>query len=270
MSTDKIVVVTGASSGIGQATVRLLSQNGFTVFAGLRNPDKSGSVPGVEYGRLDVDNDESVRQFVDWVLSRSGRIDVVVNNAGVSLVGPVESTSNDEAKALFETNFFGPLRMIRAVLPAMRQQNSGLIVNVSSVLGFLPAPYMGLYASSKHALEGLSETLDHEVRQFNIRSVLVEPTFTRTSLDVNAKQTETRIDDYAHQFAKSNEAVLSAIKTASSPQTVAAEIMAAITGPHKMRRPVGKQATLLSRLKRFVPAKALDSGIRKTFGLARS
>ena len=148
MSRDKIVVVTGASSGIGQATVRLLSQNGFKVFAGSRNPDKSGPVPGVEYGRLDVDNGESVKQFVDWVLSRSGRIDVVVNNAGVSLVGPVEGTSDDEAKALFETNLFGPLRMIRAVLPAMRQQNSGLIVNVSSVLGFLPAPYMGLYASS--------------------------------------------------------------------------------------------------------------------------
>lgn len=150
----------------------------------------------------------------------------------------------------------------------MRQQNSGLIVNVSSVLGFLPAPYMGLYASSKHALEGLSETLDHEVRQFNIRSVLVEPTFTRTSLDVNAKQTETRIDDYAHQLATSNEAVLAAIRTASSPQTVAAEIMLAITGPHKMRRPVGNKATLLSRLRRFVPAKALDIGIRKTFGIS--
>ncbi|NTJ44742.1 oxidoreductase [Agrobacterium larrymoorei] len=270
MSENKSVVVTGASSGIGQATVKLLSQNGFKVFAGSRNPDKNGPVPGVEYGRLDVDSEDSVRQFVEWVLSRSQRIDVLVNNAGVSLVGPVESTSDEEAKAIFETNLFGPLRMLRAVLPAMRKQNSGLIINVSSVLGFLPAPYMGLYASSKHALEGLSETLDHEVRQFNIRSVLVEPTFTRTGLDVNARQTEARIDDYAHQLAKSNEAVLTAIKTASSPKFVAEEIMSAINGPHKMRRPVGKQATLLSRLKRFVPAKALDGGIRKTFGLPKA
>lgn len=260
-------MVTGASSGIGQATARLLAQQGYRVFAGSRSADKSGCLAGVEYGTLDVTSDGSVEQFIGWVLSHAGRIDVLVNNAGISLMGPVETTSVEEAKAVFETNLFGPLRMMRAVLPSMRSQKNGLIVNVSSVLGFLPAPYMGIYASSKHALEGLSETLDHEVRGFNIRSMLIEPTFTRTNLDVHATQTEARIADYEEQAARTQDAVLTQIKSASHPQTVADAILAAITSSHRMRRPVGKQALLLSLLKRFVPAKALDSGIRKTFGL---
>ncbi|OCJ66311.1 short-chain dehydrogenase/reductase [Agrobacterium tumefaciens] len=267
MSQKKVVVITGASSGIGQATARLLSQNGYRVFAGSRGPDKSGPFPGVEYGLLDVTSDESVELFIQWILSQAGRIDVLINNAGISLMGPVETTSVEEAKAVFETNLFGPLRMIRAVLPSMRSQKNGSIVNVSSVLGFLPAPYMGIYASSKHALEGLSETLDHEIRSFNIRCVLIEPTFTRTNLDVNATQTKARIADYDEEASKTQDAVLAQIKSAYGPQTVAAEIMSAITAAHKMRRPVGKPALLLSRLKRFVPAKMLDSGIRKTFGL---
>jgi NAD(P)-dependent dehydrogenase (short-subunit alcohol dehydrogenase family) len=221
----------------------------------------------VEYGILDVNSDASVVRFVDWVLSQTGHIDVLVNNAGVSLMGSVESTSIEEAKAVFDTNLFGPLRMMRAVLPSMRRKNKGLIVNISSVLGFLPAPYMGVYASSKHALEGLSETLDHEVRGFNIRSILIEPTFTRTGLDVHAKQTEAHIAEYDEQASRTQDAVLAEIKSGSSPQTVAAEILAAITSSHKMRRTVGKQAFLLSLLKRFVPAKALDAGIRKTFGM---
>ena len=267
MSQKKIVVITGASSGIGQATARLLAQNGFRVFAGSRSSDKNGPLVGVEYGALDVTNDESVQLFIGWVLSQAGHIDVLVNNAGVSLMGPVETTSVEEAKAVFDTNLFGPLRMMRAVLPSMRSQKSGLIVNVSSVLGFLPAPYMGIYASSKHALEGLSETLDHEIRGFNIRSLLVEPTFTRTNLDVNATQTQALLGPYEDQAIRTQDAVLAQIKSASGPKTVADEILAAIKSSHKMRRTVGKHALLLSLLKKFVPAKALDAGIRKTFGM---
>jgi NAD(P)-dependent dehydrogenase (short-subunit alcohol dehydrogenase family) len=176
MTDQKVVLITGASSGIGRATAELLTSRGYRVFGTARNPDTVVPLQGVELLPLDVRDDGSVQAGVETALSRGGRIDVLVNNAGYAVVGAIEETSPSEAQALFDTNVFGVLRMVRAVLPAMRRQGSGTIVNTSSVLGFLPGPFMGLYASSKHALEGLSESLDHEVRGFGIRVVLVEPT----------------------------------------------------------------------------------------------
>jgi NAD(P)-dependent dehydrogenase (short-subunit alcohol dehydrogenase family) len=161
MTDQKIVLITGASSGIGRATAELLASRGYRVFGTARDPDTVAPVRGVELLPLDVRDDASVASSVEAVLGQTGRIDVLVNNAGYSVVGAIEETSASEAQALFDTNVFGVLRMVRAVLPAMRRQGSGTIVNTSSVLGFLPAPFMGLYASSKHALEGLSESLDH-------------------------------------------------------------------------------------------------------------
>lgn len=270
MPDPKVVVITGASSGIGAATARLLAENGYRVFGGARTPGRVHSMPGVEFGTLDVTDDASVDSFIGWVLSETGKIDVLVNNAGISLLGPVENTSIDEAAAVFDTNVFGPLRMIRAVLPSMRGARSGLIINISSVLGFLPAPFMGIYASSKHALEGLSESLDHEIREFNVRVVLLEPTFTNTNLDVNAAHTEAPLGAYAHQFEATIKTVQAQIKSASPPTLVAGKILAAITGPYKMRQPAGGQATLLSRLRRFMPAKAVDGSLRKTFGFGKA
>lgn len=269
MSNQKVVVITGASSGIGEATARLLAQNGFKVFGGVRNPDRASPIPGVRFGTVDVNDDTSVTNFVEWVLSEAGKIDVLINNAGVSLVGPVENTSTAEAQRVFDTNVFGPLRMIRAALPSMRAVRSGLIINVSSVLGFLPAPFMGLYASSKHALEGLSESLDHEIREFNVRVALLEPTFTNTKLDVNAAHTEAPLGVYETQAYATIEAVQAQIKAAPSPQAVAAKILAAVNGPYRMRQPAGGQATLLSRLRRFMPANAVDKSLRKTFGFGK-
>lgn len=269
MSNKKVVVVTGASSGIGEAAARLLAQNGFQVFGGARNLHRAPPIPGARFGTVDVTDDTSVTNFVEWVLSEAGKIDVLINNAGVSLVGPVENTSTAEAQKVFDTNVFGPLRMIRAALPSMRAARSGLIINVSSVLGFLPAPFMGLYASSKHALEGLSESLDHEIRDFNVRVVLLEPTFTNTKLDVNAAHTEAPLGVYETQAYATVEAVQAQIKSAPLPQTVAAKILAAINGPYRMRQPAGGQAKLLSRLRRFMPANAVDRSLRKTFGFGK-
>jgi NAD(P)-dependent dehydrogenase (short-subunit alcohol dehydrogenase family) len=269
MSNQKVVVITGASSGIGEATARLLAQNGFKVFGGVRNPSRANPIPGVRFGAVDVNDDTSVTNFVEWVLSEASQIDILINNAGVSLVGPVENTSTAEAQRIFDTNVFGPLRMIRAALPSMRAAQSGLIINVSSVLGFLPAPFMGLYASSKHALEGLSESLDHEIREFNVRVVLLEPTFTNTKLDVNAAHTEAPLGVYEKQAYATIETVQAQIKSAPSPQLIAKKILAAINGPYRMRQPAGGNATLLSRLRRFMPANAVDSSLRKTFGFGK-
>lgn len=264
----KIVVITGASSGIGEATARLLSERGYLVFGGVRNLLRAPSIPGVHFEPLDVNDEQSVRDFTEAVLTRTGKIDVLINNAGVSLVGPIEKTSIAEAKLVFETNLFGPLRMVRAILPSMRQARSGLVINTSSVLGFLPAPFMGIYASSKHALEGLSESLDHEVREYGVRVVLLEPSFTNTRLDTSAATTEAPPGDYARQVEATAKALSSQIKSAPPPSEVAGKIASVIEGTYRMRQPADGRASLLSRLRRFMPAAAVDRSLRKTFGFS--
>ena len=133
----------------------------------------------------DVTDDASVAKLVDEVLTKAGRIDLLVNNAGIGLLGGAEESSIAQAHALFDVNVFGVLRVTNAVLPAMRRQGKGRIINMSSILGLIPAPYNALYASTKHAIEGYSELLDHELRAFGIRVVLVEPGVTRTSFEEN-------------------------------------------------------------------------------------
>nr|WP_281379502.1 oxidoreductase [Novosphingobium sediminicola] len=264
---QKTVLITGVSSGIGEATAAALAQAGYRVFGGARTPFMVAPIAGVELLELDVRKDEQVRRAVDFVLEKAGRIDIVINNAGVSLIGPVEASSDAETQALFDTNLFGALRVMRAVLPAMRQQKSGLIVNISSVLGFLPAPFMGLYASSKHALEGLSESLDHEVRGFGVRVILVQPNFTNTRLDTNAQQTQAGLPAYADMLSQTLAAVQKQVAAGEAPSRVAGKIISAIRGGHRMRHPANSSARLLAFLRRFAPAGAVDKGIRSTFGL---
>ena len=159
MTNKKVVLITGVSSGMGRATALLLSQRGYLVFGTARNTAAVKPIPGVEMLALDVRDDASVEACVASVLRKTDRIDVLINNAGYGMVGADKETSPAEAKAMFDANLFGVLRMVRAVLPAMRHQGSGRIINISSILGFLPGPFFGLYAGSKHALEALLE--DH-------------------------------------------------------------------------------------------------------------
>ena len=264
---NKIVLITGAASGIGHATARNLASSGYRVFGGVRRPESAGVVPGIEYVQMDVRDQNSVMSAVRSVLEKAGRIDVLINNAGVSLVGPIEATSDAEAEALFDVNVFGVLRVTRAVLPSMRSQGSGLVINISSVLGFLPAPFMGLYASSKHALEGLSESLDHEVRKMGVRVVLVEPSFTQTKLDTNAIRTQAIINDYAAALAQSIDTVQQQVSNAPPPQEVAKKIVSIIEGKRHIRQPADGRAKLLSVLRRFAPITQVDKSLRRAFGL---
>ncbi|KQZ45315.1 oxidoreductase [Duganella sp. Root1480D1] len=268
MSEPKVVVVTGVSSGIGRATAEKFAQRGCRVFGTVRAIPSTSPLDGVELVEMDVRNDASVKQAFQLIVARAGRIDVLVNNAGVTIVGAVEETSTAEAAALFDTNLFGILRTAQAVLPQMRAQRSGRIVNVSSVLGFLPAPYMGLYAASKHAVEGLSESLDHEVRQFGIRVTLVEPSFTRTNLDLNSPHAQSKITDYDRERGLATLAVANSVSGAPEPDSVAGTIVEAALGSWRMRRAPAGQASLLSKLRRFMPAGPVDASLRKTFGLA--
>ncbi len=184
---EKTVLITGASSGIGQACARYLAARGYHVLGTSRRP-QVGSEP-FEMIQMDVTDDESVRRGVQQVLEKAGRIDAVVNNAGWGFGGSVEDTSLQEAHELFEANFFGALRVCHAVLPAMRARHSGCIVNISSIGGRIGLPYQPMYSATKFAVEGLSEALRIEVRQFGIHVALVEPGDTRTGFTDNRRRT---------------------------------------------------------------------------------
>ena len=268
MSTINVVFVTGVSSGIGRATAVQFVKRGCKVFGSVRDIRKAEAIPGVELVEMDVRDAASVKRAVDVIIGKSQRIDVLVNSAGGTLLGSVEETSIAEAQALFDTNVFGTLRTTQAVLPHMRQQRSGRIINISSVLGFLPAPYMGLYSASKHAIEGMSETLDHEVRRFGIRVVLVEPSYTKTNLDLNAPQAANPISAYDADRDLVSKAIVRSVQKAPGPGSVAATIVDAAFSGWAMRRTPKGEASLLRKLRRFMPAGPVDGSLRKTFGLA--
>lgn len=264
---SKVVVVTGVSSGIGRATAEMFLKKGCEVFGTVRNLEKAEPIPGVELIEMDVRDEGSVQRGVGSLITKTKRIDILVNSAGVTLLGATEESSVAEGQTLFDTNVWGVLRTIHAVLPYMRAQHSGRIVNISSVLGFLPAPYMGLYSASKHAVEGLSETLDHEVREFGIRVALVEPSFTKTNLDINAPVAAAPISAYNSTREIVSQAIQKNVHKAPTPEEVAATVVNAALGPWKMRHTPKGEASLLRILRRFMPANPVEKGIRKTFGM---
>ena len=185
---NQVVLITGASSGIGAACAEYLGLRGYRVYGTSRHAPLEATAAGpFQMIRMDVNEDASVARGIGLLLEREGRLDVVVNNAGIVTAGPMEDATLDEAKSQFETNFFGVLRVCKAVLPIMREQRSGHIINISSLAGRAAAPYQGLYSASKFAVEGLSEALHGEVRHFGIKVVLIEPG------DAPTRNTESRI-----------------------------------------------------------------------------
>ena len=242
-------------------------KRGCDVFGTVRNLEKAAPIPGVELVAMDIRNEESIQRGVQSIIAKAKRIDVLVNSAGASLMGATEETSVAEGQSLFDTNVWGILRTVQAVLPYMREQRSGRIVNISSVLGFLPAPYMGLYSASKHAVEGLSESLDHEVREFGIRVSLVEPSFTKTNLDINAPVAADLISAYGSTRTTVAQAIRRNVQKAPTPDGVASTVVNAALGPWKMRHTPKGEASLLKKLRRFMPFSPVDKGMRKSFGL---
>src|SRR5947209_16301997 len=202
---SKIALVTGASSGIGEATAQRLALAGYKVYGTSRRVAKA-SQRSFELLPLDVTSDESVAAAVGEVVRRNARIDLLVNNAGFSVApAGAEESSIEQARSIFDTNFFGIVRMTRAVVPHMRQQGGGRIINIGSVLGFLPMPYGALYAASKHAIEGYSESLDHELRTRGIRVSVIEPAYTKTQFDANLLQPDSKLAEYRADRASQGE-----------------------------------------------------------------
>src|SRR5436190_16499318 len=211
---SKIALVTGASSGIGEATATRLAMAGYKVYGTSRRGALAGR-RSFEMLRLDVTSDESVEAAVREVTRLDGRIDLLVNNAGFSVApAGAEESSLAQAQSIFDTNFFGVVRMTRAVLPHMRKQGSGRIVNIGSVLGFLPMPYGALYAATKHAIEGYSESLDHELRTWGIRVSVIEPAYTKTPFDANFVEPDAKLDAYREVRAAVGQRVKEVMATA--------------------------------------------------------
>jgi NAD(P)-dependent dehydrogenase (short-subunit alcohol dehydrogenase family) len=266
----KVVLVTGASSGIGKAIATHLAACGHRVFGTSRKP-AAGADGGVELLAMDVDDDASVEQGVALVVERAGRLDAVVNNAGWALMGPVEATSIAEARAQMETNFFGVLRVCRAVLPVMRAQGGGHIVNVSSLGGIFGMPFSGLYSASKFAVEGLSESLRLETRRLGIHVVVVEPGDTDTQLPA-VRRTARGGDGggaYAATFDRFKAQQAKDEASAPSPRAVAELVERIIRHPSpRMRYSVGMLGQrIVLPLKRFLPQRLFERILATALGV---
>lgn len=264
----KVALVTGASSGIGQATAELLAKSGYTVYGTSRRGGTQAGRP-FQLLQLDVTSDTSVAEAVEQLLRAEGRIDLLVNNAGFGVApAGAEESSIAQAQSIFETNFFGIVRMTRAVVPHMRQQGSGRIINIGSVLGFLPMPYMALYSATKHAVAGYSESLDHELRTQGIRVSVVEPAYINTPFDANLMKPDVPPDLYREIRADIEKRVKEVLVGADGPEVVAQIVLEAASQPHPKIRYAPGMAKRMRMLRRFAPASVLDAGVRKDLRLA--
>jgi NAD(P)-dependent dehydrogenase (short-subunit alcohol dehydrogenase family) len=265
---SKIALVTGASSGIGEATGERLAMAGYKVYGTNRRGAQAGQ-RSFEMLALDVTSDESVEAVVREVIRLEGRIDLLVNNAGFGVApAGAEESSLEQARSIFDTNFFGMVRMTRAVVPHMRRQGDGRIINIGSVLGFLPMPYGALYAATKHAIEGYSESLDHELRTRGVRVSVIEPAYTKTQFDANFLEPDAKLDEYREARAALDKILKKVMAGADHPRVVAdAVLKAAIAAHPKVRYTAGRLASRLRLLRRFAPAGVLDAGIRKDLHL---
>jgi NAD(P)-dependent dehydrogenase (short-subunit alcohol dehydrogenase family) len=268
MSNQEVVLITGASSGVGQSTARVLSQNGYQVFGTSRNPASAEAIPNVQMLPLDVRSDDSVLACVTEIVNQVNRIDVLVNNAAYELAGALEETSLEEAKAQFETNFFGVVRMVKAVLPLMRRQKRGQIINVSSLTGTSSIPFMGIYSASKFALEGYTEALRMEVKPFNIQVSLTEAGFLKTPMMDKRQASASTLKDYDPWRQRAFKAIRDYEQKAPGPELVAETVLKIISSKApRLRYLIGPQAKSTSRLRWFLPEGLYERGKRSTFGL---
>lgn len=242
------VLITGCSTGIGRATAIELTERGHDVVATARRPETLDDLEVAQTLPLDVDDPDSVQAAVD----AAGGIDVLVNNAAWGVIGPIETVPLDQVRAMYDTNVFGVLRMLQAVLPGMRQRGSGTVVNISSLAGRMATmPFNGLYASTKHALEAITEMLYYEMRRFGIRVVAVEPGWTATSWSSNERWLGVDQPPYDELYGYIKALDEEGLADASSAEDVAAVIVEAIESDDPpLRMPVGEDAQEIVELRR--------------------
>jgi NAD(P)-dependent dehydrogenase (short-subunit alcohol dehydrogenase family) len=279
MQGEKVALVTGSSSGIGFETSLMLARAGFNTYASMRNLEKSKNITEIakkeklplQVVQLDVNNDGSVKDAIVKIIKVDKRIDVLINNAGYGLFGSVEDTSIEEIKAQFETNFFGVVRVTQQVLPLMRRQNSGTLVNVSSVGGRIGLPALSAYHSTKFALEGLSESIAFELEPFGIRVVIIEPGVIRTNILNSSSSAKKALDPKSPYFSLSqklndNFRSMMESESSSSPEEVATVILQAVTSENpQLRYSVGDDAANLIHARENMLDKEFRKMIMKNF-----
>ena len=269
---EKIAVVTGSSSGIGFETALALAREGYYTYATMRNTKKGSTILDIakkenlkiEVLELDVDREETIKSSITKIIHDKKRIDVLVNNAGYFLVGCLEDLSVNDVKAQFETNFFGVIRTIQEVLPTMRNQKSGIIVNISSVAGRIGFPVTPAYISSKFALEGLSESMRYELAPFNIKTIIIEPGVIKTNLFATLKKTTKPDSVYKDITEKVMQGLTMMSQMATPPQEVARTIVNAVKAENPLPRyPVGNDAVMFLEAKKSKTDIEFENYIKK-------
>ncbi len=263
----KVILITGASSGIGKACAEFLAQKGHKVYGTSRK--ESGPTPGYEMLKLDVTNPDSVKQAVNALIAKEGRIDVLLNNAGLGLGGAIENFSEEEMHKEMEVVFFGMVRMIKAVLPYMRKEKKGTIINVSSIMGFIALPFQGFYSASKFALEGMSESLRLELRPTGIKVALICPGDFRTGFTASRQviTAEKSANPYSDQFKTTMAIVEKDENGGSNPRIIAKTVNKIINSSNpSFHYLVGRiDQRFAVYLKRFIPEKWFSGIIAGTY-----
>lgn len=266
INNPKVILITGASSGIGKCCFDFLQEQGYVVYGTSRNESNKTHML-----QMDVTNYTSIEKAIQYIIEREARLDVLVNNAGISIVGAIEDTSMTEAQRIMDTNFWGILRTTRAVLPAMREQNSGLIINISSLAGLFAIPFQSFYSASKFALEGFTESLRMEIRSFGIHACLIEPGDFRTKISENRIFTNQSNDtsNYFEKFESAKKVIVSGERNGEHPEKIARLVAKLIlTKNPKVRYRIGKLLDLLAAiLKPVLPQKIFEWLIRNHYGL---
>jgi NAD(P)-dependent dehydrogenase (short-subunit alcohol dehydrogenase family) len=260
MSANKVAIVTGSATGIGYETALHLAKNGFSTYATMRNLQKAKEIKEtadaeslpLDVIQLDVTDNVSITQAIDTVISQSRRIDVLVNNAGYGLIGSIEDMSIEELKAQYETNVFGIFRVTKAVLPHMRKQHGGSIINISSIAGRIALPLYSAYVSTKFAIEGLSESMAYELEPFGIKVAIIEPGAIKTNFRrEQAAKGSSEDSPYSSLMQSPSKAIEEMLKHRLYPEEVAKTVIQAIENPKpKLRYVVGKDAEELIELRR--------------------
>jgi NAD(P)-dependent dehydrogenase (short-subunit alcohol dehydrogenase family) len=265
---NRVALVTGASSGIGRACAEHLAAGGVRVYGTSRIASTvSGPVTKLQ---LDVTDDASVQRAVDVIQQREGRLDIVVNNAGIAIAGPLELTSVEEAKRQIDVNLFGAFRVCRAVLPIMRQQGGGYIVNIGSIGGLIAIPYQPLYSASKFALEGLTESLRLEVQAFGIRVVIIEPGDAKTEITQNRRVAEAATDQHVYgSLATALKRTAEDEQHGPGPEGVARLVWRVVNTPApRLRQTAGPSIQRAAVwMKRLLPYAVMEHGMRWYYGL---
>ncbi len=267
---SKVVLITGGSSGIGKSIGTFLFNKGYKVYGTSRNPERvTENIPFILL-KMDVNSSSIISEVVSTILTNENSLDIVINNAGVGITGPIEETPDTEIRKAFDTNFYGPINVIKAVLPQMRLQRSGLIINITSIAGSMGLPYRGIYSASKAALEIIAESIRMEVKQFGIRMTNIAPGDFETSIASGRYHTPILEDSpYKEVYENSLKTMNDHVNKGEDPVKIAEVVYRIIKNPNPR---VGyKVGALLQQfsitLKRILPSKLYEKILMKHYGL---